>query len=222
KISIEPTSRNLIIWKNVTENKSFDIRGPYLVDSALENESSVIRSPPDAMSSLGLGYEDVIYINQRRYNLSQNLPGEENVLRIPYDAREYFGLNIRDIIPDTNLRNVFKNLYAERNLILQNAGYLTIKEGVILRSGEEDGKNINIYLNDQIISSTTGIINNGTYSIYVNGVKYREVFINKDKPTTTIYIQSRLDTVKIVVEGNVKSDMEIPTAGRGKFLNVIF
>lgn len=222
KISIEPASRNLIIWKNVSENKSFDIRGPYLVDSALENESSLIRSPPDAMSTLGLGYGDSIYINQRRYNLTQNLQGEENVLRIPYDAREYFGLNIRDVIPDTNLRNIFKNLYAERSIILQNAGDLNVKEGVILRSGEDDGKYINIYLNDQKISTTTGIINNGTYSIYVNSVKYREVFINENKPTTIIYIQSGRDTVKIEIEGNVKSDMEIPNAARGRFLNVIF
>ena len=154
--------------------------------------------------------------------MSQNLPGEENVLRIPYDAREYFGLNIRDVIPDTNLRNIFKNLYAERSIILQNAGDLNVKEGVILRSGEDDGKYINIYLNDQKISTTTGIINNGTYSIYVNSVKYREVFINENKPTTIIYIQSGRDTVKIEIEGNVKSDMEIPNAARGRFLNVIF
>jgi glucosyl-3-phosphoglycerate synthase len=222
KISIEPASRNLIIWKNVTENKSFDIRGPYLVDSALENESSLIRSPPDAMDTLGLSYGDSIYINQRRYNLTENLLGEENVIRIPFDARNYFGLNIRDVIPDTNLRNIFKNLYAERSLILQDAGNLTVKEGVILRTGEEDGKNINIYLDDKKISSTTGIINNGTYSIYVNGIKYRQIFINENKPTMTFYIQSGRYTLKIEIEGNVKSDMEIPTADKGKFLNFIF
>ncbi|HMK53553.1 MAG TPA: glycosyltransferase [Methanobacteriaceae archaeon] len=221
KISIEPASRNLIIWKDPLENKSFDIRGPYLVDSALENEYTMIRAPPDAMSTLGLSYGDNLFINNQRYSMMQNLPGEENVIRIPFDARNYFGLNVRDVIPDTNLRNIFKNLYAEKSIVLQDAGNITAKEGVILRTGTDDAKNINIYLNNTKISTSTGIIHNGTYSIYVNGAKYRDIIINEDKTKNTYYISVGRYTLKIEIEGNVKSDMEIPTSDKGTFLNFI-
>ncbi|MDP3066654.1 MAG: glycosyltransferase [Methanobacteriaceae archaeon] len=221
KISVEPASRNLIIWKDPLENKSFDIRGPYLVDSALENEYTLIRAPPDAMSTLDLSYGDHIYINNQRYGLMQNIPGEENVIRIPSNARDYFGLNVRDVIPDTNLRNIFKNLYAEKNLLLQDAGNITVKKGFILRTGTESAKNINIYLKDKKLSTSTGIIHNGTYNIYLNGVKYREIFINENEANNTYYIPVGRYTLKIEIEGNVNSDMEIPTLNKGIFLNFI-
>ncbi|MEG3225080.1 MAG: dolichyl-phosphate-mannose-protein mannosyltransferase [Methanobacteriales archaeon Met13] len=221
KISVEPASRNLIIWKEPLENKSFDIRGPYLVDSALETEYTQIRAPPDAMSTLDLSYGDRVYINSHRYSLMQNIPGEENVIRIPSNARNYFGLNVRDVIPDTNLRNIFKNIYAEKNLLLSDSGNMSVKKGFILRTGTESGKNINIYLNDKKLSTSTGIIHNGTYSIYLNVAKYREIFINENKSKNTYYIPVGRYKFKIEVEGNVNSDMEIPTVNKGIFLNFI-
>ena len=113
-ISTEPTSRNLIIWGPNENNRSYDLRGPYTVDSALENEATLIRMPEEAMDSLGFDYGDSIYINDLRYSLNQTVPGEDNVMRIPSDARAFLGLNVRDVIRDSDVRNIFKNLYASK------------------------------------------------------------------------------------------------------------
>ncbi|MGL4670163.1 MAG: glycosyltransferase, partial [Methanobacteriaceae archaeon] len=47
-VSIEPTSRNLIIGLGLNYNGEIAVRGPYTVDSALENEKNLIRMPQDA------------------------------------------------------------------------------------------------------------------------------------------------------------------------------
>jgi glycosyltransferase involved in cell wall biosynthesis len=223
KISIEPVSRNLIIWKVPVENRSFDIRGPYVVDSALENEYSLIRGPPDALNTLGLGYGDSVYIDGEKYNLTQDIPNEDNVIRIPYNARSYFGLNVRDSIPDSNLRNIFKNVYAEKKLqTSNNQSNLTIEEGVIIKTGLEDAKNINVYLNNEKISSTTGIMNNGTYNILVNGAKFRTISYTDDKSVRTYEYTVNGKKIKIEIEGATRSDMQVADSGQGEFLNFIF
>ena len=45
-ISIEPNSRNLILFSDDTNN-TISVRGPYTIDSALENESNLLRMPAD-------------------------------------------------------------------------------------------------------------------------------------------------------------------------------
>ena len=114
KISIEPASRNLIIWNTPANNQTVDVRGPYTVDSALENEFTSIRMPAEALATLELNYGDSIYINNQKYILNQTRPGEENIMRIPNAARSVMGLNVGDIIRDGDLRNRFNNFYAEK------------------------------------------------------------------------------------------------------------
>ncbi len=112
KISIEPASRNLIIFNNPTSNQTVDVRGPYTVDSALENEFTSIRMPQEALATLELNYGDSIYINNQKYILNQTRPGEDNIMRIPNAARSVMGLNVGDVIRDGDLRNRFNNFYA--------------------------------------------------------------------------------------------------------------
>ena len=67
-ISIQPNSRNLIIFTDVSNsnNNSISVRGPYTIGTALENESNVIRMPSDAMMTLNLKINDTIIINGER------------------------------------------------------------------------------------------------------------------------------------------------------------
>lgn len=223
KVSIEPTSRNLIIWgPNNQNNRSIDLRGPYTVDSALENETSLLRMPQEAMDSLELGYGDNIYIDSVNYTLNHTLNGEDNVMRIPADARGYLGLNIRDVIRDSDVRNIFKNLYAEKNIPVQNYSNLTIKEGVLIKPGADNARNVNIYVNDQKVASTTGIFKNGTYSIYVNGVRYNSFYFNDQKPENNYYVYVGDKIVKIEIDSETKSDMAFATVDDGWFINLIF
>ena len=222
KISIEPASRNLIIWKQPLENKSFDVRGPYTVDSALENESTIIRSPQEAMNTIELNYGDNIYVNEKRYNLNQTLSGEDNIIRIPYDARRSLGINVNDIILDSDLRNKFKDLYAIKNIQLQNASNLTLKEGVIIKPTTENAKNINIYLNNKKISTTSGILKNGIYSLYLNGNLYETIRINPNGPKKNFYLYKGRYVIKIEIGGDAKSSNEFVNSNRGVLFNFIF
>jgi len=217
KISIEPASRNLIIW-----NQPLEVRGPYSVDSAVENEFSTIRSPRDAMNTLGLNYGDAIYVNNKRYTFNQTLPGEDNIIRIPFAIRNTLGINIKDVILDSDLRNKFKGLYAEKALSVQGAGNLTINEGVIIQSASKNAKTVNIYLNNQKISTTTGILKNGIYSIYLNGNMYKTFSIDPNNSNNNFYVYSGSKIIKIEIVGDDTSSNEFATSDRGILFNFIF
>lgn len=214
KISIEPAARNVIFWKQPVENQTIDIRGPYTVDSAIENESSIIRMPEDAMKTLELNYGDNIIIDDESYALRPPIDGEDSIMRIPYDARNYLGLNVRDVISDSELRNIFKNTYAEKNISLSTSN-VTVTEGTIIKNTANDAKIINLYLNNKKIGSTTGILKDGKYRIYVDGYLYKIITVNKDSNQNTFLVTAGDDVIKIEVAGDVKSSNEFPTSDEG-------
>ncbi len=214
KISIEPAARNVIFWKQPVENQTVEIRGPYTVDSAIENETSIIRIPQDALNTLELSYGDRIIINKQNYVLNQTIPGEESIMRIPYNARTSLGLNVRDVIRDTDLRNFFKDVYAEKNIPLTTSK-LTMVEGMIIKNTASDAKTLNIYLNNEQIGSTTGILNDGAYRIYVNGYLYKTINIDKNSSQNTFLVTKGSNVIKIEVAGDAKSSNEFPTSDQG-------
>jgi hypothetical protein len=214
RISIEPAARNVIFWKQPVENQTIDIRGPYTVDSAIESETSIIRIPQDALNTLQLGYGDSIIINKQNYLLNQTIPGEDSVMRIPYNARTALGLNVRDVIRDTDLRNFFKDLYAEKKLSLTTPN-ITATEGIIIKNTAGDAKTINLYLNNEKIGSTTGILKDGAYRIYLNGYLYKTININKTSTQKTFLVTSGNNVVKIEVAEDTKSSNEFPTSNEG-------
>ena len=222
KITIEPTSRNLIIWGPNENNKSFDLRGPYMVDSALENETNLIRMPQEAMDSLELGYGDSIYINSQNYSLNQTIPGEDTVMRIPADARTFLGLNVRDVIRDSDVRNIFKNLYAVKNVPVENYSNLTINEGVLIKTGADNARIVNIYIDDQRVASTKGIFKNGTYGVYINGLRYQNIYFNDQDPENNYFIYLNDKVIRVEIERPDKSDMIFASEDEGMFLNLIF
>ncbi|MTK64407.1 MAG: glycosyltransferase, partial [Methanobacterium sp.] len=222
KISIEPASRNLIIFNSPTNNQTVDVRGPYTVDSALENEYTSIRMPTEALATLELNYGDSIYINNEKYVLNVTRPGEDNTMRIPNAARSVMGLNPGDVIRDGDLRNRFNNFYAEKALQTNGNSDINITEGMILSNNMQNGYNINLYLNNSLISSSYGIINNGTYSIYINGVKYKTITLDQDNLNQPYTIVVGDNTFKIEFGTPLMTDMEFANSSSGKFLNFIY
>lgn len=222
RLSIEPTSRNLIIWGPNQDNRSYDLRGPYTVDSALENEVELIRMPQEAMDSLGLGYKDVIYINSLQYSLNETVPGEDNVMRIPADARTFLGLNSRDVIRDSDIRNIFKNIYAEKNVSVENYPNLTISEGVFIKTAAADARIVNVYIDDRRVSSTKGIFENGTYGVYIDDLRYLTINFDDQNPEGNYYAYYGDKVIRIEIERLDKSDMEFATEEDGTFLSFTF
>lgn len=224
KISIEPASRNLIIWRNTTDNRTFDVRGPYTVDSALENEDTIIRSPKEALDTLGLKNDDKLFINGQGYVLKQPRPGEENILRIPREARLNLNVEIRETIPDGNIRKVFDNLYVQKALTLQGnvSENLTLEEGVIIKTNTQSARTIDIYMDGEKITSTRGTLRNGTYNIFINEVRVRTITWNEDNPQLTYYAYWGSHELRVEILNTVNSDMEFATSSQGRFLNFYF
>jgi glycosyltransferase involved in cell wall biosynthesis len=223
KISIQPVSSNVIIFNSPNSNQTVDVRGPYTIDDALENEYNSIRMPAQALATLELNYGDSIYINNEKYVLNVTRPGEDNTMRIPNAARASIGLNSGDKISDGDLRNRFNNFYAEKALQTNgNSDNINITEGMILTNKMQNGYNVNLYLNNSLISSSYGIINNGTYSIYINGVKYKTITLNQDNLNQPYTVNVGYDTFKIEFGTPIMTDMEFANSSSGKFLNFIY
>lgn len=226
KLSVQPSASNLIIpFGTSPDITKAEIRGPYTIDSALENEDTIIRMPTEAMSTLEFNYGDSIYINNKKYTLNETRPGEANIIRMPADARNRIGLDIGVVILDGNLRNVFKNVYAEKSLSIDpnfnNTNNLRVIEGLILNPSTDKGRIINVYVDGQHVLKTVGIIENGTYSIYVNGVKYRTISINKNSPQSSTYIYWGNSIIKIELGDSADSNAYFASSGKGKFLNLL-
>jgi glucosyl-3-phosphoglycerate synthase len=217
KISIEPASRNFIF--NPASNQTVDVRGPYTVDSALENEFTSIRMPQEALATLELNYGDSIFINNQKYILNQTRPGEDNIMRIPNAARSVMGLNVGDVIRDGDLRNRFNNFYATKALSTGNNSDLNLTEGVLITNNLDNGRTVDVFMNNQQISHTSGVFKNGTYSIYVNSAKYKTFTYNENSPMNTYYVQIGSNLFKIVIGGPELSDMDFAPSSTGKFLN---
>jgi hypothetical protein len=219
-ISIQPASGNLVlIGPNGLQLES---RGPYTVDSALENEYSIFRVPFSAMKTLSLNYGDSIYIFDKKYTARPTIQGEDNILRMPKDARTFLGVDTRTVILDSNLRNIFNNIYVEKALPIQgNVSNLSINEGAIIKSAYQSGRIVNIYVDNQKVATTSGVFRNGTYSIYINNMKDRTIYVNNNDVKDGTYMYWGTHTIKIEIEDQTNSDFEFATSDRGKFLNIM-
>ena len=140
---------------------------------------------------------------------------------MPKDARTYLGVNTRTVILDSNLRNIFNNLYVDRSLPVQgNISNLSITEGAVIKSDYQNGRIVNIYVDNQEVATTSGVFRDGTYSIYINNMKDRTIFVNNNvvKDGSTLYWGNH--TIKIEIGGQTNSNFEFATSDRGKFLNI--
>lgn len=219
-LSIQAVSSNVVLIDS--HGLELESRGPYKVDSALENEYSVFRMPASAIKTLDLNYNDSIYIFDKKYTILPTINGEDNVIRMPNSARQFLGLTIGTVILDSNIRNIFSNnLYVEKALPIQgNISNLTIDEGAIIIPSDQIGRTVNIYIDNQKVATTTGIFTNGTYSIYINNIKQSTIHVNDNtiKEGTTLYWGNHAIKIEIGDESN--SNFEFATSDRGRFLNI--
>jgi len=221
KISIEPNSGNLIIWKNSSDNRTFDVRGPYTVDSALENENTSIRISNDALATLGLNYGDKLYIMGQGYVLNQPRPGEESIMRIPLQVRQSLYLDVGDVIQDGNLRKVFNNIHAQKNITTSgsNANNVTLQEGIIIQNNEAVGRKVNVFIDNEKLATTSGLMDNGSYSIYINDLKVKTIQFNDKSSLNEYFVQWGTHEIKIEIGDYVTSDVKFAPVSVGKFLN---
>ncbi len=168
-ISIEPNSRNLIIFtdsNNINDN-SISIRGPYTIDTAIENESNVIRMPSDAMMTLNLAINDTIIINNQPYLINSTREFEPDILRLPIDAKNALNVEDGDIIQNSRLIDVFAKSHVHHTFASNNTTFI---EKFVLSSRQENEWTYKVVVDNQTLATSFGAFNeNQSYSILSDG-----------------------------------------------------
>ena len=166
-ISIEPNSRNLIIFTDTDINNTISVRGPYTVDTALENESNIIRMPTDAMLTLNINVNDTILINDHVYLVNNTREFEPDVLRLPIDAKNTLNLDDGDIIQNSRLVDVFAKSTINHVFTKNNT---TFVEKFILTPKQHNEWMYNVVVDNVTIATSFGAFSeNQTYSILDDG-----------------------------------------------------
>lgn len=239
EISIEPTTKNLVISTDHQPRSSFDVRGPYTIESALENEPHLIRLPNAALNTLQAQYGDYIYIGDETYQLEQVVNNEDDLIRIPEAARQQLDVKADDVIRDRDLRNVFDNCYLTHNIHnddianIEADGNLTKLEVINstnisilsqILTEARPSKTFNVYVNDTKVSQLVGIVENGTYTIKVNNVSMKNLELN-DSSAGLVYNNTYYSTsIKIILEENDinSTNLFVKDSYNNEFLKINF
>ena len=164
-ISVQPNSRNLIIFTDVSNNNnnSISVRGPYTIGTALENESNVIRMPSDAMMTLNLKINDTIIINGESYVINKTINFEEDILRLPINAKNALHLEDGAIIQNSRIVDVFDKSIIHHELGNNNVSCI---EKYVLSSKQENGFSYKLIVDNVSVVNSSGVFKeNETYSI---------------------------------------------------------
>ena len=215
QISIEPASKNLIISTSPEPHKGVDVRGPYTIENALENEEQLIRLPTSALSTLQSQYGDNIYINHEKYQLEQSLEGENDLIRMPELARSNLEVNPGDVIRDSDFKTKFentqqvKNIKVDENTLDKNLNNTTINVdinhtnasvGTEVKSQQLPEKILTVYVNDTEIGKVLASVTNTSYSIYLNE-GYSDTIDLNSNTHGVIYNQTyKNSTIEVVLE----------------------
>ena len=167
-LSIEPNSRNLIIYAdNSPRDSAISVRGPYTVDAAIENETNQIRMPSDAMMTLGVDVNDTIKIYNSTYDINESRFGEQDIIRLPLEVKKNLHLEDGNVIQNSRLKEIFENSIVTHNQDLKNNS--TIREKFIVTIGK-NSSTYEIFLDNESIGSSFGVFkDNEDYSISLNG-----------------------------------------------------
>lgn len=215
QISIEPVSKNLVISTSPEPHSAVDVRGPYTIDNALENEEHLVRLSNSALSTLHAQYGDYIYIDGERYQLEQALDGENDLIRMPESARTALDVSPGDVIRDSDLRSSFENVYLVQNInpgeeqIDNNTGFnnttsqintnnTTVNIGSEYTSQTLPEKVLTVYLNNTPVAQTSAAVLNSSYNVYIDGVYDDSIMLNNS--STGIIYNSTYDGTTIRVE----------------------
>ena len=216
-LSIEPNSRNLIIYAdNTPSDNSISVRGPYTIDTAIENESDQIRMPSEAMMTLGVNINDTIQIKSQIYIINETRAGEPGVLRLPIEAKKALNVESKDIIQDSRLKSIFAGTTITHNYENNN---ITFNENFIVSSRNVNASTFEVIVDNVSAVNSTGIFYNGsTYDLAVNG-EYAGSFDGLNNYNFT-YDGHEIEV--IFKDENNTSIKQFLRSDRGNFLNFNF
>ncbi len=217
-LSIEPNSRNLIIYADDSPRDAISVRGPYTIDAAIENESSQIRIPYDAMMTLGVGVNDTIQLGENTYKINETRSGEPDVLRLPIEVKKLLDVEDGDVIQNSRFKYVFDGSLITHTYEYNNT---TIKEKYFITSKEKQSSTYEILLDNESVVKSYGTFKyNETYDISVDG-SYLTSFSYKNNLTKSFKYDGHI--VKIVfMDTNSTSIKQFSSENQGFFLKFNF
>ncbi|WP_407380721.1 glycosyltransferase [Methanobrevibacter sp.] len=185
-ISIEPNSRNLIIFTDQNSDNTVSVRGPYTVDSAIENESDILRMPSDAMMTLGVKANDTIVVNGVSYIIEDTRNFEPDILRLPLDVKNTIDVDDGDIIQNSRLADIFEKSTIYHSIDGEN---VSVIEKFDIQSRQTGGWTYEVVVDNTSIGYSTGLFNeNQSYSVfadnsYLGSFSYSDGTINNQNYT---------------------------------------
>ena len=218
-LSIEPNSRNLIIYADDSSSRDNTIsaRGPYTVDVAIENESDQIRMPSDAMLTLGVKANDTIEIDDTIYVINETRDGEPNVFRLSNDANSFLGIEQGNVIQNTRLKEIFEESMITHSYENDNA---TVYEKYVVSPRDVHASTYEVFLDNNSVLYSSGIFKkNSTYDIFVNNEHVTSFNFKKNSNVTFEYGNHTVEV--LFKDKNTTSIKQIPRQNKGSFLNFI-
>lgn len=223
-LSIEPNSRNLIIYADDTPthvNNTISVRGPFTIDTAIENESNQIRMPSDASLTLSLAVGDRLIVDGETYKINTTREGEPDILRLPINAKNELSLENGDVIQNSRLKEIFAGAIAIHNLKFDN---VTLTEKFSYSAREINATTFEIVINNNSLTETTGIFKENTsYDISVNNEVVKRITYNKGFEQNSTSFTYGNNTVELIFkDNNVTSIKQFVKQDEGNFLNFKF
>ena len=213
-LSIEPNSRNLIIYADTSDN-SISVRGPYTVDTAIENESNQIRLPSDAMMTLGIKANDTISVNEGIYVVNESRSGEPDTIRLPIEVKKIFDVEDGDIIQDSRLKEIFEKSVLTHSYEKDNS---TFTEKYIVSSRNKNATSFEVLINNVSIANSTGIFSNdSSYNIAIND----ETVYTMNNLANTNFTYGDYEFRIIIKDTNATSIKQFTNSNQDNFLNFL-
>ena len=218
-LSIEPNSRNLIIYAdNSPRDNVISARGPYTIDSAIENESAQIRMPSDAMMTLGIKTNDTMVINGETYTINDTRSGESDIIRLPHDSRKSLDLQTGSIIQNSRLKEIFEGAGILHHYDSEN---VTTIEKFVVSSRDKSACNFEVLMDNESIATSFGIFKDkSTYDIAVNDEVVKSVTYKNGTFTDSNFTYDGHDFNITFVDRNNTSIKQFVKSEQGNFLNL--
>ena len=172
KISVELTSRNFVYAPSDHNQQTISVRGPYAIDSALENETDILRVPADALSTLEMTENDTMIIDGKSYFINGTKEGDSgDRFRLPSKVKRGLDLSDGEVIPNSRLTEIFQGITVKHNIQFNNLS--DVMEGFVefdISPKSTNATFFNLTLdNESILSSVGNFENDSSYSISYDG-----------------------------------------------------
>ena len=172
KLSVELTSRNFVYAPSDNNHQTISVRGPYTIDSAIENETGLLRIPQDALKTLEMSENDTMIIDGKSYDVNGTRDGDSaDTFRLPSKVKRELGVEDGEVIPNSHIAETFQNTIVKHNIQFNNLSDQL--EGFVefeISPKSTNATFFNLTLdNESILSSVGNFDNNSSYSISYDG-----------------------------------------------------